>query len=281
LGYSGLATVYFYISYWGNVPPNNAYPQAKEYVNKALEIDNTLAEAYSLLGCINMNYYWDWKAAERELKLALEFNPNNGLTHIYYAMLLTFIERNEEAIAEAKRAQELDPLSSWINTVVGNVYDWALQLDKAIEEYRMVISINPNYFLPHYHLGISYTGKSMIKKAVAEYKRAIDLSDGHPIVIASLAACYYYMRKRDETEKLYINLKKRSKTEYIHPLSFYLIHKTRGDQDQAFECFEQMCNEHDSFLPWMLVYPYERYRIPDEPKFNELLEKVGLKRRRK
>jgi TolB-like protein/Tfp pilus assembly protein PilF len=279
LAYIGMATVYWASSYWGNVSPNDAYPQAKKYVNKALEIDNTLAEAYSLLGAINMNYYWNWKAAERELKQALQLSPNSAFIHISYSMLLTFTEYNEEAIAEAKRAQELDPLSSWINTVSGNVYDFANQHDKAIEEYRMVISINPNYFLAHYHLGINYAAKSMIKEAVEEYKKAIDLSDGNPLVMASLAALYYNMGKQDETEKLYIILMKRTKTEYVLPLSFYLIHKARGDHDQVFEWFEQMCNEHDSFLPWMLVFPHERYRIPDQPRFNELLEKVGLKRK--
>ena len=109
LAYIGMATNHF-MSTFGNAPPNEAWPKVQEYTKKALELDSTLAEAYALLGRINTNYDWDWKTAERNFKKALQLNPNSARIHINYSVLLTYTERNEEAIVEAKRAQELDPL---------------------------------------------------------------------------------------------------------------------------------------------------------------------------
>ncbi|GAH60327.1 unnamed protein product, partial [marine sediment metagenome] len=168
LAYCGIANTYYAISYYGNVPPNEAYPRAKEYAKKALEIDNTLAEAHSVLGFINMNYEWNWKEAEREYKQALQLNPNYALTHVWYSFLLTFTERHEEAIYEAKRAQELDPLSDFLRAHVGIAFSFAGQHDRAIEELHMTLTMNPNYYLAHYYLGWAYLAKSMFEEAIAE-----------------------------------------------------------------------------------------------------------------
>jgi len=276
LAYTGLATVYFASSYWGNVPPNEAYPRAKEYVKKALEIDNTLAEAHATLGAINMNYDWNFKAAEREFKQALQLNPNSALNHLWYSTLLTLTERHDEAIYEAKLAQELDPLSSFINAMVGCTFSNASQYDKAIEELQMTLTINPNYMLTHNHLGWAYRGKSMIEEAIVEFEKAVDLSGGTSYQVAFLAITYYEFGKKEKAENLFDSLKQRQRDEYVPPMCFYLIHRARGDKDQAFEWLERACNEHDSFFPWQRVNPIESLRIPEEPRFKALLKKAGL-----
>jgi len=276
LAYIGLASVYVTSSYWGNVAPNEAYPKATEYVTKALGIDNTLAEAHSYLGFINFNYYWNWKKAELHFKQALQMNPNESLIHIYYSFLLTCTGRHEEAISEAKRAQELDPLSSYINTLVGVAFKWASQCDRTIEECRMVTSINPNYYYASYLIGTAYWDKSMIKEAITELEKAVDLSDGVLHVVSCLTACYYLIGKKDQADKLFYSLKKKLKTEYVPAMCFYLIHKVRGEEDLAFEWLERACNEHDSFLPWYRINPNDICRIPDEPRYKALLKKFGL-----
>jgi len=276
LAYVGLASVYGVSSYWGNVPPNEAYPRAKEYVKKALEIDDSLAEAHASLGFINMNYDWNWKAAEREFKQALQLNPNSAFTHCQYYMLLTFAGRHEDAITEAKRAQELDPLSSFINSLVGDAFFYAAQYDRAIEELQMTLVMNPNDFLAHFRLGLAYWGKLMIEEAIAEHEKAVDLSGGNPHVMTWLANAYYESGKKEKAEKLLNSLKQRQKDEYVPSICFYLIHKARDDQDQALEWLERACNEHDSNLPWYRVFPIDKYRIPDEPRFKALLKKAGL-----
>ncbi|MFC1693246.1 tetratricopeptide repeat protein [Candidatus Latescibacterota bacterium] len=276
LAYIGMATVYWVSSYWGNVPPNEAYPRAKEYVNKALEIDNTLGEAHGTLGIINMNYDWNWKAAEREFKQALQLNPNSADINMNYSFLLTLTERHEEAIAEAKRAQELDPLSIHFSALVGIELYYAGRYDEAIKVLRMTITMNPNYYYPHYVLGFVYLGKSMLEESIAEYEKAVDISGGAPRVVASLAVAYYESGKKAKAEKLFDSLKQRSRDEYVPPTCFYWIHRVRGDHDKAFEWLERACNEHDSFLPWFRVTPIDIHRIPDEPRYKALLKKAGL-----
>ncbi len=276
LAYTGMAWVYWISSYFGNVPPNEAYPRAKEYAKEALEIDDTLAEAHASLGFINMNYDWNWKAAEREFKQALQLNPNSALTHMQYSFLLTFTGRHEEAISEAKRARELDPLSSFINANSGLAFLYGGRYDEAIEILRMTITMNPNYFLSRYVLGMAYRGKSMIEEAIAEQKKSVDLSGGTPRAVTALATTYYEFGKKAKADKLFDSLKQRSGDEYVPPIFFYLIHRVRGEQDQAFEWLERACNEHDSFLPWFRVFPIESWRIPDEPRFKALMKKAGL-----
>jgi len=278
LAYTGLASVYWISSYFGNVPPNEAYPKAKEYAKKALEIDNTLAEAHASLGIINMNYDWNWKVAEREFKQALQLNPNYVLTHMWYSFLLIFTERNEEAIAEAKRSQELDPISVFINTNVGLVFLYGGRYDEAIEVLQMTIAMNPNYFFSRNLLGLAYRGKSMIEEAIAEYEKAFDVSGGTPRAVMALATTYYEFGEKAKADKLFDSLKQRQRDEYVPPTFFYFIHLARGDQDQAFEWLERAYNEHDSFLPWFRVFPIDRYRIPDEPRFTTLLKKIGLEK---
>jgi adenylate cyclase len=148
--YIGIAEVIWLSTFFGNVPPNDAYPKLEHYLNKALGISNTLAEAHYVTGLINTYYYWNWKKAELSFKQALQINPNSAYSHIYYSFLLTCTGRHKEAIREAKRAQELDPLSSYINSYVGSAYYYGSQFDRAIEECQMVISINPNYYIAHY-----------------------------------------------------------------------------------------------------------------------------------
>ena len=200
LAYCGLAAVLIYSTLFGNVSPGKAYPKANEYANKALEIDSNLAEAYWILGALNTYYFWNWKEAERNFNLALQINPNLSIVYIYYALLLTYTGRNVEAVAKAEQAQELDPLSANINTNAGLVYYYAGQIDRAIEEHRMALTLNPNYFLTYFHLGIDYLLKSMFKETKAEYEKAMVLSEGNPFIIACHVCNYYRLGEIDHAE---------------------------------------------------------------------------------
>jgi len=276
LAYYGMAMVYCASAYWGNVPPNEVYPKAKEYAKKALEIDSNLAEAHTPLGIINMNYDWNWKAAEREFKQALQLYPNSAFIHLNYSLILTLTDHHVDAISEAKLSRELDPLSSIINAHVSLAFIYAGQNDRAIEELKMAISINPHYFLAHHYLGCCYLEKSMFEAAIVEFEKAVELSGGAPIIVTFLAVSYYEFGNKDKVDKLFDTLKKRTRHEYVPPLCFYYIHKVRGENDHAFEWLERACNEHDSFLPWLKIAPIEKHRIPDEPRFKVLLKKAGL-----
>jgi Tfp pilus assembly protein PilF len=141
---------------WGNVPPDKAYPKAEKYVKKALEIDGTLAEAYSVLATINTFYYWNWREAENYFKHALQINPNSSMMHTNYSVMLIFARRYEEAIGEAKRAQVLDPLSAYINTRAGMAFYYTGQYESATAEIRIALTISPDYFFAHLGLGNIY-----------------------------------------------------------------------------------------------------------------------------
>ena len=274
LAYIGFAAVKTMSTTFGDVAPNEAFPRVYEYANKALKIDSTLAEAYATLGDYYTFYLWNWKEAERNFKHALEINPNSSMSHTDYSIFLLVTGRFEEAIYEAKRAQELDPLSSYINNRAGDAYQYARQFDRAIEEYQMSLKINPNYFLSHFELGrIYYYGKGMVKESLAEYKKAVDLSDGNTFSIACLITRYYQTGKKDEAEELFENLKKRAETEYVPSTSFYLIYRVRGEEEMALKWLKKACDEHDTFLPYFRADPI---LIPEGSKYMKLLKDMGL-----
>jgi adenylate cyclase len=273
LVFVGLAAINNVSTTFGNVPPDKAYPKAMEFVSRALKIDSSLAEAYSILGNINTFFHWNWKEAEMNFKHALQINPNSSLTHIYYSFLLTCTGRHEEAISEARRAQELDPLSSYINTEVALAYSYNGKLDRAIEEYHMTLTINPNYFYAHLMLGNAYFTKGMIGDAVAEVEKAVDLSDGNPFATAALICCYYITGNKDQSDKLFESLRLRSENEYVPATSFFLIHSFRGEEELALESLKRACINHDTFLPWLRVNPLF---IPDGSAYLALLREAGL-----
>ena len=259
LAYIGLSQFNGSSTFWGNVPPAEGIPKANEYINKALKIDSTLAEAYWQLGNINQFYNWNWKEAERNYKHAIKLNPNSSLIRIDYSNLLSITGRHEEAISEAKRAQELDPLSAFINTRTGVAFAYNGQHDRSIEEYQMSLTMNPGYFYAHFELANAYLAKEMSTEAIAEYEKAVDLSGGNPFVTAILICNYYGTGKTDQAEKLFESLKKRSKTEYISPISFFLIHRFHGEEDLATVWLKRALSEHDTFLPMLknssIIFP--------------------------
>ena len=274
LAYIGLGYVNWLSATWGNVPPHEAYPRAKEYANKALKLDDSRAEAYSLLGTIHTFYHWNWEEAERNFKLAIRNNPNSPMLHINYSALLTFTGRHEEAINEAKRAQELDPLSCYINTRTGEAFHYAGKIDQAIEEYLMTLTINPDYYLAHSQLGRAYFFvKQRIGEGIAEYEKAADLSGGNPFMVASLAGRYYQVGKTEQADALFLSLRKRAEVEYVPPISFYLIHWFRGEEDLAFKWLKRACNQHDTFLPWLRNIPA---LFPEGSKYRVILKEAGL-----
>ena len=277
LAYSGLASILICGTYFGgNVPPNEAIPRAREYLQKALELDNTLGEAHAWIGYIHTIYDWSWKEAENEYKLALELNPNDAYGRQLYAEFLTLTEQHDKAIIETKRALELDPLSSFMNAAIGQAYFYAGQYGRAVEELRTALKSDPNYFLSHMYLGYCFFQKSMFEEAIEESEKAVELSAKADWPVAILAFIYYKTGKKVEAEKLIEGLKKKSRDEYVPPICFFYMDLIQGKKDNALEWLEQACKEHDSFLLWMRVFPVDSFRIPDEPEFQELLKKYGL-----
>ena len=277
MAYYGLFEVYIALSYWGNVSPKEAIPKARAYAKKALEIDDTNGEAHGALGFINFMHDWDWKAAEPKLKQALELSPNSAMMRMYYSWLLSLLEKHEEAIVEAMRAQALDPISSFINAFVGLTFFFPGQFDRAAAELQKVIKMNPDSYLAHYHLGMVYYAQSNIKGAIMEYKKAVECSGGVPFIEMLVAIAYYESGKKDQARKLFESLIQRAEHEYVPPTSFFLMYIVRGKLGQASKWLKRAGEEHDSYLCWIRIMPSDFFNLPNESRVKALVKKAGIK----
>jgi len=273
LAYAGLSQCYIVLDAYYLLPPQEAIPKAKAAATRALEIDDTLAEAYAALA--TYYYDWDWPAAERQFKRAIELNPNYATAHQWYAEFLVNQGRFDEGIAEIKRARELDPLSLIINTVLGRSLYQARQYDQGIEQLRNTIEMDPNFVPAHRHLGQAYEAKGMYSEAVAEMQKAVTLSGSTPEYMAVLGQAYALSGKRAEAMKIVEELKEQSKQRYISACGIALIYAGLGEKDRAFEWLEKAYQEHDYGLIYIRVAPgLESLR--SDPRFADLVRRVGL-----
>jgi tetratricopeptide (TPR) repeat protein len=191
---------------------------------------------------------------------------------------LTLTNNHDEAIKEAREAQRLDPLSSYINLSVGQAYLYAGQFDKAVEVQKMILETNQNFFPAHVNLAHAYAAKSMLNRATKEIKKAVRLSGGAPVVISALANGYLETGKEKMAEKLIDGLLKKRKNEYVPATCFLHYYMLRDNLDKAYTWLKRAIDEHDSLLPLWIINPIDKYAIPNEPRFNALLNIVGMER---
>lgn len=185
LAYAGVADSYAVNNggYLG-LTPQEARPRAKAAAMKALEIDDSLAEAHTNLADTYLYYDWDFPKAQQEFLRAIAANPNYPTAHQWYSEYLYCVGRHDEAIAEAKRAQELDPLSVAISGSVADAYYYARKYDQAIEQYKKTLQMDPNFRPVHFQLADTYTQKRMDPEAVAEWLRGLTLSGNSALAVA-------------------------------------------------------------------------------------------------
>ena len=194
------------------------------------------------------------------------------MIHNDYARFLSVTGRHDEAISEAKRAQELDPLSAYINTTAGAVYNFAGQYEKAMENFRLSLTLNSDFYLTHLELGNYYVFRKMLRKAIAEYEKASELTDGNPTATALLVCYYYRAWRKNKANRLFESLKKRAETGYVPASSFFIIHFLRKEEDLALEWLKRACIERDSFLIWIRDSPV----FPEGSKYRALIREYGL-----
>lgn len=171
-------------------------PKAKAAAMKALQVDDSLAEAHASLAFVQLYYEWDWAGAEKSFQRAIELNPNYAPARQWYPHLLMSRGRTSDAISEATRAAEIDPLSLPALMNLGWQYHWLRQYDLAIERLQKVLEIDPNFEQAHWGLGLALEGKKSVKEAAAEFQRATDLSGGNPVYLAALGRAYAIGGKR-------------------------------------------------------------------------------------
>ncbi len=280
LAYAGLADAYHELSNF--YPPREMMPKAKAAAMKALELDDSVAEAHAALGWVKWSYDWDWTGAEREFQRAIELNPNYAIAHGMYALYLDSMARVDEAMVEHKRAQQLDPLSLVINTNVGDAFSWARHYDQAIEQYRKTLEMDTNFAPARGGLASAYEFKGMYREAIEENQKYELLSGKTPEEAAAQAAAMLKAyktggEKRFWLENLEQDLKamKQSRAGYFSAYSMAGDYALAGEKDKAFEWLAKAYQEHDSELVFLKVEP-EFDNIRSDPRYADLLRRIGL-----
>jgi len=278
LAYTGIADSYSLLTMAidvGSLSPSQAIPKARAAAMKALELDDTLAEAHTSLAFIKLNYDWDWSAAETEFRRGIELNPNSANAHHWYSHYLMAMGRTNESLAESKRALELDQLSLIMNTHLGWHYFMAHQFDLAIEQLRKTIEMDPNYGLAHWYLGLAYEQSAMYAQAAAELQTAKDLLKKNVGIEAGIGRVDALSGKRAEAEKVIDELKDRSKQIYVSSYHMASIYASLGDKDRAFEWLQGAYKERSDSLVYLKV-DAKMDSLRSDPRFTDLLRSVGL-----
>jgi serine/threonine protein kinase/Flp pilus assembly protein TadD len=274
LAYAGLADAHNLLGVYNYVATREAFPRAKAAATRALDLDATLAEAHTSLIFAGLYYDWDWLAAEREYKRAIELNPNYATAHQWYALSLPPRGRLEEAIVEMKRAQELDPLSLSINATLGWTYYFARQYDRAIEVCRKTLEMDKDFLWALWSLGMAYQQTGMFEEAIAEFQKArIHKDNPHPM--AGLGHAYALAGKRSEAFAILDEMKEQSKRTYVPSYYLAAIHLALGQREEAFEWLENAYQERYCFLVYLKAEPMFD-RLHSDPRFADLIRRVGL-----
>jgi tetratricopeptide (TPR) repeat protein len=214
--------------------------------------------------------------AEREYKRAIELNPNYATSHDWYSFYLAEMGRTEEAIAEGRRAQEVDPLSPRADTVVCWQLYFARQYDQALEQARKALELDADYIPAHWCSGVAYQQKGDFRQAVAELQRAVTLSGGNTETQAWLGYTYAVAGKRDEALQVLNHVRKLAKQQYVSPYNFAEIYTGLGDKDRAFEWWNKAPDERTDFLIYLRAWPANE-SLRSDPRYRELLRSMNLR----
>jgi len=276
LAYSGLADAYCSLSYLNCMEPKQAFPKAEAAVSKALELDDMLAEAHLSLATILVHYYWDWEGAEKEYRLALDLNPNYALAHAVYAYdyLLT-TGRHEEALREAKRAQELDPLSPLIIDSLGSLYRRLKQYDKAIETFQSILEIEPNYISAKANLASVYEligDYDKSTKLSAEALKFYGVDERFLKTVQLELAKFGYKASVQKGLEIFDDYHEPGTMRYKDRAGYYAI---IDKKDEAFEWLEKAYEKREGGLIHVKNSVYFE-NLHSDPRFESLLKRMNL-----
>ncbi|HKQ04570.1 MAG TPA: tetratricopeptide repeat protein [Blastocatellia bacterium] len=270
---AGLSAVYAWGTqfYWR---AREAMPRAREMAERARALDEQLAEAHAALGRVYAYYHWDYAAAEREFKRALELNPGSADAHLWYGEYLALMGRFEESVAAMKRAAQLDPLTPFVVIHPGFPSYLAGRYDEAIAYAQKGLEIDPNVRMIHIDLGLCYAMKGDAVRSIAELQRAIELGDHSPAAQTNLA--FAYARAGDRaTAQQKLKQALSSANGYVVPYFVATVYAALGDREQAFAWLERAYTERSNYLAWLKTDP----RLNDlraDPRFADLLRRVGF-----
>ncbi|HEX3559121.1 MAG TPA: protein kinase [Pyrinomonadaceae bacterium] len=273
LAYSGLADTYALMSDYSITPPNEAMLKARAAAERALALDDTLAEAHTSLAFVRMAYDWKWDEAGEEFRRAIELNPNYATAHQWYASYLVQVGRFGEALSEIRHAQELDPLSSIISANAGLYLYYAQQYEQATAQLRKTLEVNDQFGVAHLYLGYIYLRQSgHAAEAVNEFQKALDTGED-PETLAALGNAYAAAGRRADAQKVLEQLRERSQHGYVSPYWLAVIHAGLGDRERAFDSLERAYQDRH---PGMILVKYDPRFDPlrSDPRFTRLIRRI-------
>jgi serine/threonine-protein kinase len=274
LAYAGLSDAYVLLGIFGVRAPGDVYPKARAAAERALEIDETLAEPHAALGHVLTAYDWDFQGAETEYKRALDLNSSYPTAHQWYGHLLAVTGRYAEGIAEVTRARDLDPLSVPINAFVGLIYMKARKSREAVEAARKGVDLDPNNPFAHWILARALDAQNELSESVAESEKAARLSGGGQASTAQLGCAYARIGDTAKAHKIIDQLAELSRTKYVSPYDIAIIYTGLGEKDLALEWLEKAYEERAVRLLELPDPAFDTLR--SDPRFQDLVKRIGL-----
>lgn len=273
LAYVGLADAYRAPAM--ELRPAEVIPKARAAAQKALEIDDSLAEAHSVLGWITFWSDWDWDAAENQFKRALELDPDSPDAHQYYAHFLSHTGRHEEALAEIKRARDLEPLNARTSALEGQFLLNAGRVDEALDRLQKTFELDPNNLAGHMFSASALIEKGKFHEAIDEARRGATYQVGGTRGKSILGYALAKSGKPTEARAVLEELLKLSKKRYVSPYNIALIYNGLGERDEALAWLEQGYEQRDVRMMFLKVEP-KWNNLRSEPRFQDVLRRVGL-----
>jgi TolB-like protein/Tfp pilus assembly protein PilF len=273
--YAWLSLSYALLGFYGFLAPVEAFPKAKAAASKAMQIDSTLADAYTALAFSRLYYDWDWAGAERAIQQALDLNPNSSLVHMIYVDFWLTQRRPEEAVREAQRAVELDPLSANANGKLGLALSYAGEHKRAIEQLRKTIDLDPSFVYPHLTLARVYAACGEPEASIEAAQRAAAMSGGWSLAKSCLANTLAAAGKADDARKLLEEIKKAPGPDYLGSPYIAAVYGLLGDKDEAFAELEKAFKHRLSGLISVPFYPWFE-PLRSDPRFQDLLRHLNL-----
>ncbi len=275
LAYTGLADAYLQLPGYSEAASMEIYPNARAAAAKALELDNTLAEAHNSIAGVLSYFEWDWAAAEEEYRRALALDPNYATAHHRLGVQLAAMGRFDEALFELRRAQELDPLSLITNAILAATFYEARRYDEAIAQLHKTLELDGNFTVAHVGLARTYEAQGLNDNAFNEYLKWRTLSGDSAESLAEMQKAYIAGGLKSFHSQRLKTLLKKAEQSHIRPTEIAAIYARLGDKEQAIQWLERAVSEHEGEVVWLKVLP-EYDSLRSEARFTKLLERVNL-----
>ncbi len=276
LAYTGIADCHSLLVVYGHIDATTGFGRARDAAKKALQLDDSLAEAHASIAYVLQFNDWNWSESEKEFKRAIELNPKYAIGHYWYSILLNGLGRHDEAKKEARIAQELDPLSLIVNGVASRELIQGREYEAAIAQSQKNLELDRNFFYDYINLGICYTELGKYDEAVRMYQEAIRLSPETVDATSRLAGCYARSGRKKEAEALLKQMLELSTRRYVPANYFAQLYGDLGNFDEAFKWLEKAYAERCSWLVMMNVDDNMYGSLRVDPRFKEMVRRVGL-----